>query len=459
MRLLIKISIFSVILCASAVIFASEQKNSYEDKGALDFRQIISNAKKEVYPALIFVKPIVEEFSSGEKLQQEVFGSGVIISADGYAITNHHVIDKAISLNCVLHNKKQVPAKIIGFDKDTDLALLKLPDDANDLPYPYARFSGKELQEGDFVMAMGSPYGFQRSISLGVISNAQRYIGFQTEYKYNTWLQTDAAINPGNSGGPLIDTDGKIVGINTLGMEGSGIGFSIPAAVVQETAARLKKDGEVIRAYTGLRLQALRDFESSTFTEGDKGVLISGVEDNSPAAKANIVVGDILLQVNNRPTDGMYAEMLPTLWKLLADLPVDKEAKLKLLRKKAELDVTILPQKKGKLEGEDYDCHRWGMTVKEINKFRESQLYYMYGDGIYVRAVKYPGNADTADLRNRDVIIKIDNQAVKTVKDVQNIYDKIIKDEKREKKVVFEIKRDGLSKWIVLDYRKNYDEE
>ncbi len=459
MRSLIKTLIMALIFCLAEIVFASEQKTNIGDKGALDFRQIISNAKKEVYPALIFVKPIVEEFSSGEKTQQEVFGSGVIISADGYAITNHHVIDKAIALNCVLYNKNQVPARIIGFDKDTDLALLKLPEDNNNLPYPYARFSSKQVQEGDFVMAMGSPYGFQRSISLGVISNAQRYIGFQTEYKYNTWLQTDAAINPGNSGGPLIDTDGRIVGINTLGLEGSGIGFSIPAAVVQETAARLKKDGEVIRAYTGLRLQALRDFESSTFTEGDKGVLISGVEDNSPAAKANIVVGDILLDVDGKAVDGMYAELLPTIWKLLADLPVDKEVKLKLLRKKNEIEVKILPQKKGKLEGEDFDCHRWGMTLKEINKFRDSQLYYMYGDGIYVRAVKYPGNADTADLRNRDVIIKIDNQPVKTVKDVQNIYDKIIKDEKREKKVVFEIKRDGLSKWIVLDYRKNYDEE
>ena len=443
-----------------SISFAAEgQDNRQYKSGELDFRRIISSAKKEVFPALIFVKPIVEEFSTGEKKRQEVFGSGVIISSDGFAVTNHHVIDKAVAINCVLYDKRQVPVRIIGFDKDTDLALLKLPCEANECNYPFARFSGTEVGEGDFVMALGSPYGFQRSISLGIISNAQRYIGFQTEYKYNTWLQTDAVINPGNSGGPLINTDGKIVGINTLGISGSGIGFSIPAAVVQDTVARLRKNREVVRAYTGLRLQALKDFESNTFVDSSRGVLIAGVEENSPAAKSDVRVGDVLVEIDDRAVNGTYAEMLPAIWRALADLAVDKEVELKVMRGSSEKKIKIVPEKKGKLEGEDFDCHRWQMTVKEINKYRDSQLFYMYGDGVYVRAVKYPGNAEDAGLRNKDIIIKIDNRAVKTVKDVQTIYEQITADQKREKKVIFEIKRDGLSNWIVMDYRKNYDEE
>ena len=171
-------------------------------------------------------------------------------------------------------------------------------------------------------MALGSPFGFQRSISLGIISNAQRYIGFDTEYKYNTWIQTDAAINPGNSGGPLIDTKGTIVGINTLGVDGSGIGFSIPASRVQDVVERLKRDGKVVRASTGLRLQALKDFHSNTFVEAEHGVLIAGVEENSPAVKAGIRPGDILLAIDGKPVEGLYAEMLPAIWRTLVDLKV-----------------------------------------------------------------------------------------------------------------------------------------
>jgi serine protease Do len=219
----------------------------------LDFRQIILNAKTEVFPALIFVKPIVEEYSSGIKRQQEVFGSGVIISPDGYAVTNFHVIDKAVEINCVLFDKRQVTVELIGSDRDTDLALLKLPLPSDPPEYPFAPFSREKVSEGDFVMALGSPFGFQRSISLGIVSNAHRYIGFQTEYKYNTWIQTDAAINPGNSGGPLINTKGEIVGINTLGVEGTGLGFSIPAERVQDIVTRLKRDKTAIPLFKRTR--------------------------------------------------------------------------------------------------------------------------------------------------------------------------------------------------------------
>lgn len=448
-----------VVLVSLVSTGNGRQRNRPEVPENLDFREIINDAKKEVFPALIFVKPIVEEYTSGEKKQQEVFGSGVIISPDGYAVTNHHVIDKAIAINCVLYDKRQVPVELIGSDRDTDLALLKLPHEPNDGPLPYAKFSAKEVIEGDFVMALGSPFGFQRSISLGIISNAQRYIGFKTEYKYNTWLQTDAAINPGNSGGPLINTEGKIVGINTLGIMGSGLAFSIPAPIVQEIVAQLKRDGKVVRAYTGLRLQALKDFHSNTFVDSKRGVLVTGVEENSPAAEAKIRAGDIMLEVRGKRVDGTYAEMLPAIWRLLAKLPLGEKVEMKILRGSVEETLTLVPEEKGKLEGDDFDCHRWGMTVKEINKYRNPRLYYMHGEGVYIRGVKYPGNAADSELNSRDIIVKLDNRPVKTIDDVKKIYEEIIADEKREKKAMFEIKRGGLRKWVVLDYRKDYEEE
>ena len=294
---------------------------------------------------------------------------------------------------------------------------------------------------------------------MGIVSNAQRYIGFKTEYKYNTWLQTAAAINPGNSGGPLIDTDGQIVGINTLGIFGSGLGFSIPAPVVQDIVARLKRDGKVPRAYTGLRLQALKDFHSNTFIDSENGVLITGVEENSPAEQAGIQAGDILLEVNGQPIEGTYAEMLPAIWRFLADLELNSAAKLKVLRTGQSLSLGLIPRAKGKLEGEDFDRARWKMTVKEINKYRTPRLHYMHGDGIYIQGIKYPGNAADAGLHSRDIIVKLDNKPVRVMEDMKTIYEQILGDERREKKVSLEIKRNGLTRWFVLDYQKDYEEE
>ncbi len=424
-----------------------------------DLRQIISRAKSEVFPALIFVKPIVEDYGSGEKKQQEVFGSGVILSPDGYAVTNWHVVDKAVTINCVLCDKRQVPVELIGSDRDTDLALLKLPAPEEGKSYPFARLSEGTPREGDFVMALGSPFGFQRSISLGIISNAERYLGFESEYKYNTWIQTDAAINPGNSGGPLIDTRGQIVGINTLGLEGTGLGFSIPAATVLDTTARLKKDRRVVRAYTGLRLQAIKDFYSNTFLDCDHGVLVTGVEENSPAATAGIKTGDILLKVGGTPAEGTYAEMLPAIWRRLADLPADQPTPMELRRGTETVQVTVTPEDKGRLEGEDCDCRRWNMTLKEINKYRTPSLYYLTPKGVYIQGIKYPGNAAGSGLAYQDIVLKIDNQPVQTIVDIKRVYEQVMQDQQREKKVMFEVLRGGLRKWIVLDYRRDYEQE
>jgi len=447
----VKLLLGMVLLCCPDQTFGQEDT---------DLRKIINRAKSDVFPALIFVKPIVEDYDSGEKKQQEVFGSGVIVSGDGYAVTNWHVIDKAVKINCVLYDKRQVEVELIGSDRDTDLALLKLPDPAPGQTYPYAGFADTaRVQEGDFVMALGSPFGFQRSISLGIVSNAQRYIGFRTEHKYNTWIQTDAAINPGNSGGPLIDTLGRIVGINTLGVGSTGLGFSIPASTVQSVMTRLKQDGRVIRAYTGLRLQALKDFHSNTFIDSAHGVLITGVEENSPAAEAGIRAGDILLRIDGQVVEGTYAELLPAIWRRLADLAVETSVSLELERGEETFQATVTPEKKGALEGEDLDCRRWNMTVKEINKYRTPRLYYIQKKGVYIQGVKRPGNAARSGLSRRDIIVKIDRLPVETIEQVKQIYERIIQDEQREKKVMFEVLRSGLRKWIVLDYRRDYDEE
>jgi len=426
----------------------------------VDFRKIIEQAKDQVYPALVFVKPISEDFSRGERKRVQVFGSGVIITPDGVVVSNHHVIDKAIQINCVLWDKRQVTATLVGSDQETDLAVLQLDlgDDAS--PLPRARFADSDAAEaGQFVMALGAPFGFQRSISLGILSNTERYIGFRTMYKYNTWFQTDASINPGNSGGPLVNTEGAIIGINTLGTGGE-IGFSIPSNVVQDIVRRIRKDGKVIRSWTGLELQALHDFDSNTFIrEVNTGVLISGVAERSPAADADVKSGDILLAVNDQPVNGKYAELLPLIRWHLADLPPDRPVTLTLQRAGQPVAVKLVPVRKGKVEGDDFDCRRWNMTVKEINKHTNPSLYFHVKKGLFIQAVRYPGNANAAGLQAGDILLTVDRQKVTTAAEIKALYEKILADTTREKKVLLELLREGAKRWVVLDYSKDYDED
>ncbi len=443
----------------------------------VDFQAIVANAKQKVYPTLVFVKPIQEQYVSGERQRQEVWGSGVIVSPDGYVLTNHHVAEKAIQVHCVLGDKELVEADVIGLDPETDLALLKLKPRANGpplkLPLPYARLGDSDkVEAGQFVMALGAPFGFTRSISLGIISNTTRYIGFTSRYQYNLWLQTDAAINPGNSGGPLVDTDGQVIGINTLGVGGAGIGFAVPSNVVQDVVAKLKEAAarrssddkepvKVKRAWTGLQLQALVDLQTTTLTNSPDGVLIQSVDRNSPAEEAGVRNGDILLSVNDRPVLGRYVEDLPPLRVALSELPVDTPVKMVVRRAGREETFTIAPVLKGRFEGDDFDCRLWNMTVKEITKFSNPELHYLHPQGgVFVQGVRYPGNAQEAGVQRNDIVLKIGEQPIKTLQDVQRVYEKLTRDPSRpEKKVLLVLQRGVYMDWKTLNWQKDYLQE
>jgi serine protease Do len=251
------------------------------------------------------------------------------------------------------------------------------------------------------------------------------------------------------------------VGINTLGLSGGGdnIGFAIPSNVAREVAERLKEKGEVARAWTGLHLQPLNDFYSNTFIDEERGVLVSDVDKNSPAHEAGIKSGDIMISVNDVQTDGKYAESLPDLRWLLADLPIDKPAIFEIKRGEEIQKIEVSLVAKGKVEGEDFDCDRWDMTVKGINKFKNPDLYFYQKEGVFIQGIKYPGNAGDAGLYSNDIIVSVDRKPIKSLDDIKKVYDEIVKDEEREKRVMFEILRSGYKRWIVLDYRKDYDEE
>jgi len=446
-----------IVFFAAGVAWAQEAKPVFDKVRGMDFRAVVRKAKTKVFPAVVYVRCLRESHDSGKKITQEVSGSGVIISPTGEVMTNWHVVDKAVEVRCLTFEGKAMDAKIIGKDKDTDLALLqmKLPKGAK--PQIFARFGDSDrLVEGDFVMAMGAPWGLNRSVSIGIISCTTRYLDGNSEY--SSWLQTDAAINPGNSGGPLVNTTGEIVGINTRG-GGTNLGFSVPAKTVQFIAAQLRKNGKVDWSWTGLQLQPLKDFNRNIYFEGKDGVIVAGTDPESPARRAGIKLKDRILKINGQAISAIWEEDLPAVRKLVGLLPRGKGAKLEIKRDGKLMTITITPREKGKVEGDELGCPRWDMSVKSINQFDNPNLYFHRKKGVYVFATKYPGNASTAGLRVKDIIIKIGKDEIATLDDLKKVHKTALDNIKKNHKVLVVVLRGGLMRQVLLDFSRDYERE
>ncbi len=421
-------------------------------------QEVIQEAKDRVFPAVVFVKPIQQEFRGGKAEKVQVFGSGAIISPEGYVVTNNHVAEKATEIKCILSDREELPAKVVGLDPETDLAVLRLDlsQRKSKQPLPCAEFGDSRLlRVGELVMAMGAPHGLDRSISRGIVSSLERYFDFAP---YNLWIQTDAAINPGNSGGPLVNIEGKIIGINARGMRGAeNLGFAIPSEIVTRVVDRILRDGKVSRAWTGIRFQALKDFSRSAYIEAKEGVLVASVDENSPAEQARLRAGDIAVAVDGEPVRGMYEIDLPAVERRFADLPIGKPARLDILRGSEALTVELSPTTKGKQEGEDFECKRWDMTVKEITKFSDPFLHFQRPRGIYVQGVKFNGNARLSGFMNLDVIVQIGDRPVESLRDVREAYEASLKLEKGKRKLLFGVIRQGYRRLIVLEFEKDLE--
>jgi len=426
----------------------------------LDFRKVVKEAKEKVFPTVVFIKCIRAGMEGGEKKTQSVAGSGVLISDKGEVLSNWHVVERATEVRCLLQDGRAFNARVMGADKDVDISVLQLELPAGTKPLPYAKLgAAATLTEGDFVMAMGAPFGLARSVSIGIISCTKRYLPSASEY--SSWLQTDASISPGNSGGPLVNTLGEVIGINTRGMASGGgdTGFAVPIEAAREVADQIRAHGQMDWSWTGLQLQPLKDFDRNIYFPDNEGVIVAETDPESPARRAGIQHGDRLVKLNGEKITGLTQEDIPAVNRRLGLLTKDKPVKVELVRQGKTVIAEFTPRAKGKTEGDQLDCPRWDFTIKAINQFDTPDLFFQRPAGVFVYGVKYPGNAAQSGLMQRDIIVKIDQKETMTLEDVKAAHAEAIAKVQAKPRAVLSVLRNGELRQIVLNFAREHEKE
>jgi len=347
--------------------------------------------------------------------KQRGLGSGVIISSDGYILTNNHVVGAADEIKVTLSDGREFTAKVIGKDQKTDLALIKINPKE---PLPAATLGDSDKTEiGDWVVAIGNPFDVGMTVTAGIVSAKGKFLGGN----YDDFIQTDASINPGNSGGPLFNTDGQVIGINTLIYTrtgaNNGIGFAIPIDLARNVVDQLRAHGRVVRGWLGVEIQEVTaDLAQSFGLEKPEGALVAAVDKTGPAAKAGIQRGDIVVKFNGR--DVKDEHQLPT---YVAQTPVNKTVDVVVLRngKPKTLPVTVgeLPEKEIASAKSQEPGGDWGMKVGDITPDLEQQFHLTSSKGVVVRGVQPDGPAAEAGLQPGDVILEVGSDKVSDVKD------------------------------------------
>jgi len=423
-------------VCAAALLAAwllggcGPQRSGPEVYVALeDARKI---ARDRVYPATVRIDARRSEFVSGERRRLGSTGSGVIFDDHGHVLTNYHVAGRADDLTCILYSKERVRAKLVGGDPWTDLAVIQL--DLGEVNRKGAAFSpatfgdSDKVQEGDSVLAVGSPFGMSRSISNGIISCHDRILGAGLEITggletglFNTWLQTDAAINPGNSGGPLVNFLGEVIGINTRG-GGNDLGFAVPINVAKEVVRQILEKGKVTRSTIGAAFQPLQDLEAFFDVGKSEGAVIAGVDADGPAAKAGIQPRDILLEYGGMKVEGRYPEQLFALRKRVADTPVGAKVPVRIKRAGETLALELVTEELTTVRSQEQDFPRWGLVGQDITERLAQRENLPSAKGVYVTGIRRGEPAERAGLEKGDVIFRVGDRDAAGLADLSKCY-------------------------------------
>nr|WP_317659497.1 DegQ family serine endoprotease [Pseudomonas sp. KU43P] len=468
----------SYLTMFAAVLMLGQALSAQADEALPDFTTLVEQASPAVVnistkqklpdrrvaagqmPDLEGLPPMFREFFERNMPQQprsprgdrqreaQSLGSGFIISSDGYVLTNNHVVADADEIIVRLSDRSELQAKLVGTDPRTDVALLKV--EGKDLPTVKLGDSEK-LKVGEWVLAIGSPFGFDHSVTKGIVSAKGRTLPNDT---YVPFIQTDVAINPGNSGGPLFNMKGEVVGINSQIFTRSGgfmgLSFAIPIDVAIDVSNQLKKDGKVSRGWLGVVIQEVnKDLAESFGLDKPAGALVAQVLEDGPAAKSGLQVGDVILSMNGQPI--VMSADLPHLVGTLKD---GEKAKLEIIRngKRQNLDVTI-----GAMPDDDADIgtgtgadgsaerssNRLGVSVSDLTAEQKKSLELK--GGVVIKEVQ-DGPAAMIGLRPGDVISHLNNQAIASAKQ----FTEIAKDLPKNRSVSMRVLRQGRASFITF---------
>lgn len=354
--------------------------------------------------------------------KQQGMGTGFIISADGFILTNNHVVNGADEIMVKLSDGREIKAELKGLDDKLDVALLKISDKAT---LPFAELGNSDaLEVGEWVMAIGNPFGLAHTVTAGIVSAKGRVIG---SGPYDDYIQTDASINPGNSGGPLFSSEGKVIGINTaIIANGQGIGFAIPINMAKTVADQLKATGKVVRGYLGVNFGALTPkLAKSLGLSSDKGAIITHVLKDSPAEKAGFKVEDVIVRF-----DGKAVDAETDLPKVIASTPVGKSVKAVVYRKAKRLELAVVVGQQAGLGplGEPATASI-GISARELTPELARQLGLKDGKGVVVSEVKPGSSAEDAGMVRGDLIIEFNGQPVESLEGFAALASKVAKGE------------------------------
>jgi serine protease Do len=375
--------------------------------------------------------------------RQRSLGSGFIIDGDGSILTNNHVVENASKIVVKLSDDQEYEAKVIGRDQKTDIAIIKINAKTN---LSTANFGDSDnLEVGEWVVAIGNPFGLDSTVTSGIVSAKGRHIG---QGPYDNFIQTDASINPGNSGGPLINLRGEVVGINTAIFSRTGgnigIGFAIPINLVKELLPQLRGKGKVTRGYLGVLIQKVTpEIAESLGLDKSSGALVANVSKDGPAEKAGVKVGDVIIEF-----DGKEVRDSGDLPIIVARTSVDKKVRMKVLRDKKEVTLNVAV---GELKDEEIvatapEKGELGLTVQRLTPQMAESLGLERAEGIVVTAVEPGSVADDAGIRRGDIILEVDRKAVRNIED----YKKAVAGVRKGRGVLFLVRRGDSTLFLAL---------
>jgi serine protease Do len=419
-----------------------------------NLQEVIVQVSSQVKPWVVHIEAVQKR---GDQ-KYKVVGSGLILSQSGYILTNNHLTDEAKLVTVTLPDGNKLEARVIGSDKQTDLAVLKI-EPKTPCPEPKLGDSNR-VSVGEWIIAVGNPYGFDRTVYFGIVSGKGRtlaslnpYQDSDSGFEFTTdFIQTDASIDPGSSGGPLVNLRGEVIGINSMGL-GRGMSFTIPINTAKSVAEKLMSKGKLARGWIGVSLQPLTRELAGYFRLTDGGVLVSEVLDDSPARKAGFQQGDIILELNGKKLKAENEEELNQVSQVIWSSEAGSRLSARLFRGGKAVVLAVTVGEQPRLQAREVET-AWGFNVKEITQDIYRDYLLESREGVLVSFVETGTAAGEARLREGDVIMRIEDTPVASLSSFEKIYGGM-REKTKQALVLVKRRKDAVFVLLELDkYRQ-----